>query len=175
MAPGESCRRSAPAGSSEIPHTSTAMCSRSLDENSADSRHGTILRVWIRSTTRAITPPASQLHQSALGFTRSLELHPPIDRLCVRFILKWAKEITGPGVGRQEREPLSPGAKSSRDLETVCCSPSPTRVNFTTVKRRQRLGGMLSYYHRAAVRGAPPKLTPNLHQGAFETYSKCMT
>jgi len=44
------------------------------------------------------------------------------------------------------------------------------------IKYRQRLGGMLSSLNRSsAVRKDSTKLTANLHQGAFETYTKRMS
>src|ERR1700722_18100481 len=54
--------------SSGSPHTSTSMCSKSFDENSADTRRGMIFKFWKRSTTRAIAPG------SASATTRSRRL-----------------------------------------------------------------------------------------------------
>jgi hypothetical protein len=52
------------------------------------------------------------------------------------------------GVGDKDRPP---SCEIIKDLETFCRSPSPTWVNFTTIKYRQRIAGMPSNYHRATV------------------------
>jgi hypothetical protein len=86
------------------------------------------------------------------------------------------------GSDRTVFEPLSPGAKSSRTWKPFAAAPSVADMGeLHDPVNAAATGGMQTYCHRgslnqsSAVRRDSTKFTPNLHQGAYEIYTKCMT
>src|SRR5260370_1716991 len=82
---------------------------------------------------------------------------------------------------RSVNEPLSPGAKSSRTWKPFAPAPVADRGELhDPVERRSDWAEWQTYYHRSSLNRSSPvrrestKLTPNLHQGVCETYTKYM-